>query len=43
MNIHEYPKELLAKFGAPIAAGHAAFTVDEAVAAAQAARGRSMS
>jgi hypothetical protein len=35
MNIHEYQaKELLAKFGAPIAAGHAAFTVDEAVAAA---------
>jgi succinyl-CoA synthetase beta subunit len=36
MNIHEYQaKELLAKFGAPIAAGHAAFTVDEAVAAAK--------
>ncbi|MBN8808097.1 MAG: ADP-forming succinate--CoA ligase subunit beta [Sphingomonas sp.] len=35
MNIHEYQaKELLATFGAPIAAGHAAFTVDEAVAAA---------
>ncbi len=35
MNIHEYQaKELLAKFGAPIAAGHAAFTVEEAVAAA---------
>ncbi|WP_343520017.1 ADP-forming succinate--CoA ligase subunit beta [Sphingomonas sp.] len=35
MNIHEYQaKELLAKFGAPIAAGHAAFTVDEAVEAA---------
>ncbi|MDQ4421098.1 ADP-forming succinate--CoA ligase subunit beta [Sphingobium sp. DEHP117] len=35
MNIHEYQaKELLAKYGAPIAAGHAAFTVDEAVAAA---------
>ncbi|MDT8760719.1 ADP-forming succinate--CoA ligase subunit beta [Sphingomonas psychrotolerans] len=36
MNIHEYQaKELLAKFGAPIAAGHAAFTVEEAVAAAK--------
>ncbi|WP_423606375.1 ADP-forming succinate--CoA ligase subunit beta [Sphingomonas sp. MS122] len=36
MNIHEYQaKELLAKFGAPIAAGHAAFTVDEAVEAAK--------
>ncbi|MCC2977627.1 ADP-forming succinate--CoA ligase subunit beta [Sphingomonas sp. PL-96] len=35
MNIHEYQaKELLAKFGAPIAAGYAAFTVDEAVEAA---------
>ncbi|OYW88296.1 MAG: succinate--CoA ligase subunit beta [Sphingobium sp. 32-64-5] len=35
MNIHEYQaKELLAKFGAPVAAGHAAFTVEEAVAAA---------
>ena len=35
MNIHEYQaKELLAKFGVPIPAGHAAFTVDEAVAAA---------
>lgn len=35
MNIHEYQaKELLAKFGAPVAAGHAAFTVDEAVEAA---------
>jgi succinyl-CoA synthetase beta subunit len=35
MNIHEYQaKELLAKYGAPIAAGHAAFTVDEAVEAA---------
>ena len=31
MNIHEYQaKELLAKYGAPIAAGHAAFTVEEA-------------
>ena len=36
MNIHEYQaKELLAKYGAPIAAGHAAFTVEEAVEAAK--------
>ncbi len=36
MNIHEYQaKELLAKYGAPIAAGRAAFTVDEAVEAAK--------
>ena len=35
MNIHEYQaKELLAKFGVPIPAGHAAMTVDEAVTAA---------
>lgn len=35
MNIHEYQaKELLAKFGVPIPAGHAAMTVDEAVEAA---------
>ena len=35
MNIHEYQaKELLAKYGAPIAAGYAAFSVDEAVEAA---------
>ena len=35
MNIHEYQaKELLAKFGAPVPAGHAAFSVEEAVAAA---------
>jgi succinyl-CoA synthetase beta subunit len=35
MNIHEYQaKELLAKYGAPIAAGFAAFSVDDAVAAA---------
>ncbi|MBB6124965.1 ADP-forming succinate--CoA ligase subunit beta [Sphingobium subterraneum] len=35
MNIHEYQaKELLAKFGAPVPAGFAAFSVDEAVAAA---------
>ncbi|WP_375403798.1 ADP-forming succinate--CoA ligase subunit beta [uncultured Sphingomonas sp.] len=35
MNIHEYQaKELLAKFGVPVPAGHAALTVDEAVAAA---------
>ena len=36
MNIHEYQaKELLAKFGVPIPAGHAALSVDEAVAAAE--------
>jgi succinyl-CoA synthetase beta subunit len=36
MNIHEYQaKELLAKFGVPVPAGHAAMSVDEAVAAAQ--------
>jgi succinyl-CoA synthetase beta subunit len=36
MNIHEYQaKELLAKFGVPVPAGHAAMTVDEAVAAAE--------
>jgi succinyl-CoA synthetase beta subunit len=35
MNIHEYQaKELLAKFGVPVPAGHAAMTVDEAVEAA---------
>jgi succinyl-CoA synthetase beta subunit len=35
MNIHEYQaKELLAKFGVPVPAGHAALTVEEAVAAA---------
>ena len=40
MNIHEYQaKELLAKFGVPIPAGHAALTVAEAVAAAQALPG----
>ncbi|CAN5330981.1 ADP-forming succinate--CoA ligase subunit beta [soil metagenome] len=34
MNIHEYQaKELLAKFGAPVPAGFAALTIDEAVAA----------
>ncbi|MBK5264050.1 MAG: ADP-forming succinate--CoA ligase subunit beta, partial [Alphaproteobacteria bacterium] len=34
MNIHEYQaKELLAKFGAPVPAGYAALSVDEAVAA----------
>ena len=33
MNIHEYQaKELLAKFGVPVPAGHAAMSVDEAVA-----------
>ncbi|HEY7809973.1 MAG TPA: ADP-forming succinate--CoA ligase subunit beta [Allosphingosinicella sp.] len=36
MNIHEYQaKELLAKHGIPVPAGHAALTVDEAVAAAE--------
>ena len=36
MNIHEYQaKELLAKFGAPVPAGHAAMSVDEAVKAAE--------
>jgi len=36
MNIHEYQaKELLAKFGVPVPAGHAAMTVEEAVQAAQ--------
>ena len=35
MNIHEYQaKELLAKFGVPVPTGHAAMSVDEAVAAA---------
>jgi succinyl-CoA synthetase beta subunit len=35
MNIHEYQaKELLARFGVPVPAGHAAMSVDEAVAAA---------
>ncbi|MCY7279935.1 MAG: ADP-forming succinate--CoA ligase subunit beta, partial [Sphingomonas bacterium] len=36
MNIHEYQaKELLAKYGVPVPAGHAAMSADEAVAAAQ--------
>ncbi len=36
MNIHEYQaKELLAKFGAAVPAGHAALTVEEAVEAAK--------
>src|SRR4029450_5003337 len=36
MNIHEYQaKELLAKFGVPVPAGHAAMSVEEAVAAAR--------
>jgi succinyl-CoA synthetase beta subunit len=36
MNIHEYQaKEVLAKFGVPVPAGHAAMSVDEAVAAAK--------
>jgi succinyl-CoA synthetase beta subunit len=35
MNIHEYQaKELLARFGVPVPAGHAAMSVDEAVEAA---------
>ncbi|HET9428800.1 MAG TPA: ADP-forming succinate--CoA ligase subunit beta [Allosphingosinicella sp.] len=35
MNIHEYQaKELLARFGVPVPAGHAAMSVDEAAAAA---------
>jgi len=35
MNIHEYQaKELLAKYGVPVPAGHAAMSVEEAVAAA---------
>src|SRR3712207_8919589 len=35
MNIHEYQaKELLAKFGVPVPAGHAAMSVEAAVAAA---------
>ncbi|HEY5711403.1 MAG TPA: ADP-forming succinate--CoA ligase subunit beta [Allosphingosinicella sp.] len=35
MNIHEYQaKELLARFGVPVPTGHAAMSVDEAVAAA---------
>ena len=36
MNIHEYQaKELLAKFGVPVPAGHAAMSVEDAVAAAR--------
>jgi succinyl-CoA synthetase beta subunit len=36
MNIHEYQaKELLAKFGVPVPAGHAAMSVEEAVTAAE--------
>jgi succinyl-CoA synthetase beta subunit len=36
MNIHEYQaKELLAKYGVPVPAGHAAMSVEEAVAAAR--------
>ncbi|RST29622.1 ADP-forming succinate--CoA ligase subunit beta [Sphingomonas ginkgonis] len=36
MNIHEYQaKELLAKFGVPVPAGHAAMSADEAVEAAK--------
>jgi succinyl-CoA synthetase beta subunit len=36
MNIHEYQaKDLLAKFGVPVPAGHAAKSVEEAVAAAE--------
>src|SRR4051795_2987688 len=41
MNIHEYQaKELLAKYGVPVPAGHAAMSVDEAVEAAQKLPGR---
>ncbi len=40
MNIHEYQaKELLAKFGVPVPAGHAAMSVEEAVKAAEALPG----
>jgi succinyl-CoA synthetase beta subunit len=36
MNIHEYQaKDLLARFGVPVPAGHAAMSVEEAVAAAR--------
>jgi succinyl-CoA synthetase beta subunit len=36
MNIHEYQaKDLLAKFGVPVPAGHAAMTVEDAVRAAE--------
>src|ERR671917_1572198 len=36
MNIHEYQaKELLARFGVPVPDGHAAMSVEEAVAAAE--------
>ena len=36
MNIHEYQaKELLAKYGIAVPAGHAAMTVEEAVAGAK--------
>ena len=36
MNIHEYQaKDLLARFGVPVPAGHAAMSVDEAVAASE--------
>jgi succinyl-CoA synthetase beta subunit len=36
MNIHEYQaKELLARFGVPVPSGHAAMSVEEAVAAAE--------
>ena len=36
MNIHEYQaKDLLARFGVPVPAGHAAMSVEEAVAAAE--------
>jgi hypothetical protein len=36
MNIHEYQaKDLLAKFGVPVPAGHAAMTVEDAVRAAK--------
>ncbi|NJO23999.1 MAG: succinate--CoA ligase subunit beta, partial [Sphingomonadales bacterium] len=40
MNVHEYQaKELLRQYGVPLAQGAPAFTVDEAVKAAQALPG----
>lgn len=36
MNIHEYQaKELLAKYGIAVPAGHAALTIDEAIKGAE--------
>ena len=41
MNIHEYQaKAVLREFGVPVPRGHAAFSVEEAVKAAQGARQR---